>query len=192
VLWPKSACVFCPYAGGASLPDTLARMRAHPDEAATALLLEAPAVALNPRSRLYGTHSLADRLTADGNTAALDLFVHQLSRRMWSVYDVRRIHLPAAGDPTRRGSSWRAVTPLHTGSPQQAAAWLRQHAPTAVDADGRAWIRHPDHTGYPQIEHFQVATLAGIAAKARPGFDTLWQRLTGHQPALFATGPPNA
>jgi len=37
-------------------------MRANPDEAATALLLEAPAMALNPNSRLNGARSLRQRL----------------------------------------------------------------------------------------------------------------------------------
>lgn len=60
VVWRKSACAYCPYAGGKSLTDTLARMRQYPAEAATALLLETPAVALNERSRLYGTRSLLD------------------------------------------------------------------------------------------------------------------------------------
>jgi hypothetical protein len=37
----------------------------------------------------------------------------------------------------------------------------------------KGWLgREERRTGYPQTEHFQVATLAGIAAKARPGFDT--------------------
>jgi hypothetical protein len=193
VVWPKSACVFCPYSGGASLLATLARMRAHPDEAATALMLEAPALALNPRSKLYGRHSLANRLTEDGNTTALDIFHQRLYEQSWTVYDVRRIHLPQRGDPTRRGTSWRAVTPLHTTDPAQAVEWLDSHTAGEADADHRIWL-HPSSSHrasqrlYPQVEHFRVATVAGIAAKARPGFAELWQRVAGDQPALFPAG----
>jgi hypothetical protein len=170
ITWEKSACTFCPYAGGKSLTATLTRMRRHPTEAATALLLEAPAIALNPNSRLFGAHSLRDRLLADGNTTAIRLADQQLHERAWSVYRVRRLHFPAAGDPSRKGTSWRSITVLHTGDHASAHAWLRQAALEArcgLDADGRLWHRRAaDPPTYPAAEEFLVATTAGIEPKA--------------------------
>lgn len=182
-IFSKSACVFCPFAGGRSLESTLRRMREHPDEAATALLLEAPAVALNPNSKLFGSHSLLDRLTEDRNLAALLLFRARLEAEPWSVYDVRRIYFAARNDPTRKGTSWRAVRPTFTGTAEQARAHLSQAGP--VDEGGRVWLRRQHTAGpYPRAEHFLVATTAGIRPKSRAAFERHWQLVTGLTLAL--------
>jgi hypothetical protein len=187
IVWQKSACRYCPYAGGKSLAATLARMRAHPAEAATALLLEAPAIALNPNSLLYGTHSLRQRLLDDGNTVAVALADQQLHAQPWSVYHVRRLHFPAAGQPTRKGISWRSVTPLFTGTATTVRDWLTtaigQPGNHATDADGRIWLRRPDpRAPFPHAESFLVATVAGIEPKARPAFAERWARICGQDP----------
>lgn len=183
VVFSKSACLFCPYSGGRSLNSTLSRMRDSPDEAATALLLEAPAIALNPRSKLFGTHSLLERLIADGNTSAVDLFHARLAHQQWSVYEVRRLHFAARDkvsglpDPARKGTSWRSVRALHTGTELQARARLAERG--YADDEGRIWLRQDLPDVYPQAEHFLVATTAGIAPKARPSFEKQWQRNRG-------------
>ncbi|RSM68681.1 hypothetical protein DL991_41160 [Amycolatopsis sp. WAC 01375] len=183
VIFQKSACVFCPYAGGRSLNSTLSRMRESPDEAATALLLEAPAIALNPRSKLFGTHSLLERLIADGNTLAVDLFHARLAQQPWSVYEVRRLHFASRDkdsglpDPARKGTSWRSVRTLYTGTENNARAWLAGRG--YADDDGRLWLRQDLPDVYPRAEHFLVATTAGIAPKARPSFEQQWQRICG-------------
>ncbi|WP_284741793.1 hypothetical protein [Amycolatopsis sp. RTGN1] len=178
VIWKKSACFFCPYSGGRSLENTLTRMRENPDEAATALLLEEPAVKLNPKSKLYGTHSLLERLVEDGNHIAVDLFLGRLEQQPWSVYDVRRIHFAAKNDRARKGTSWRSVRPLFTGSAAEARAWLTQAGPP--DRDDRVWMRRQDDAAfYPRGEHFLVATTAGIAEKRRASFAEQWARIVG-------------
>jgi hypothetical protein len=184
VIFQKSACVFCPYAGGKSLDMTLKRMRENPDEAATALVLEAPAIALNPNSKLFGEYSLAERLTADGNTLALDLAHARLAGQPWSVYEVRRLFFPARDKdtkqpiPTRKGTSWRSVRSLFTGTDDDARGWLTGAGP--VDEDGRVWLRRQhEFDCYPRAEHFLVATTAGIQPKARTSFAEHWQRITG-------------
>jgi hypothetical protein len=184
VIFLKSACIFCPYSGGRSLKATLKRMREQPDEAATALVLEAPAVALNPNSKLFGEYSLWERLVADGNTLAVDLALDRLSNQPWSVYEVRRIYFAARdkatkrADPTRKGTSWRSVRPLWTGTESAARTWLADSGP--IEQDERVWLRRQDQHGpYPRTEHFLVATTAGIAPKSRPNFTEHWQRLCG-------------
>jgi hypothetical protein len=187
ITWQKSACTFCCYSGGRSLTSTLKRMRDNPDEAALALLLEAPAVMLNPNSKLYGTHSLLERLIEDGNTRAVELFRHRLETRPWSVYDVRRIYFAAKQDPTRKGTAWRSVKPLFTGTAAAAPAWLAAVGGNhPVDEDGRVWLRpHDPAACYPRAERFLVATAAGVQEKARENFARHWQRITGDEPGLF-------
>lgn len=188
VIWEKSACVFCPYAGGRSLEATLKRMRNNPEEAVTALMLEAVAMMLNPHSKLYGTHSLLQRLIEDGNTTVLELFHRRLEARPWSVYEVRRVYFPAKTDATRKGTSWRSVKPLFTGSPDQARAWLGANSGSRpVGADGRVWLRHQDEfDSYPKAERFLVATVAGVQEKERVNFARQWQRITGEADDLFS------
>jgi hypothetical protein len=181
VIWRKSACLFCPYSGGRALKATLERMRENPEEAVTALLLEAPAIMLNPNSKLYGTHSLLERLIEDGNTAAIELFRRRLEAQPWSVYDVRRLYFAAKDDPTRKGGAWRSVTPLFTGSAQQARAWLRNNpAGGSLGPDARVWLRHQDEFAtYPKAERFLVATLGGVQKKERVNFAKRWHEITG-------------
>ncbi|WP_410570673.1 hypothetical protein [Amycolatopsis sp. cmx-4-61] len=187
VIWHKSACTFCCFSGGRSLPATLKRMRDNPEEAAIALLLEAPAVMFNPNSKLYGTHSLLERLIEDGNTCAVELFRHRLENRPWSVYDVRRIYFAAKDDSARKGTAWRSVKPLFTGTAPEARAWLAAAAHDhPVDEDGRVWLRpHNAAAGYPKAERFLLATAAGTQEKERENFSRQWQRITGEEPGLF-------
>lgn len=188
VIWNKSACVYCPYSGGKSKKETLRRMRENPEEAVTALMLEAVAMMLNPNSKLYGTHSLLDLLIEDGNTAAIELFHRRLEAKPWSVYDVRRVYFPAKDDPMRKGTAWRSVKPLFTGNAAQARAWLRANdAGRPVGPDGRVWLRHQDEFAtYPKAERFLVATVAGVQEKERVNFTAQWQRITGEVDDLFS------
>jgi hypothetical protein len=188
VIWNKSACVYCPYSAGKSKNATLKRMRENPEEAVTALMLEAVAMMLNPNSKLYGTHSLLDLLIEDGNTAAIELFRHRMEAKPWSVYDVRRVYFAAQADPMRKGTAWRSVKQLFTGSAGQARAWLRANATgRPVSADGRVWLRHQDEfVAYPKAERFLVATLAGVQDKERVNFTRQWQRITGELDHLFS------
>ena len=70
--WPKSACVYCPFAANyAALPALLARYRRFPDAAVQAMLLELTSMALNPNMALFGSRSVNALVAADGNQAAL-------------------------------------------------------------------------------------------------------------------------
>ncbi len=126
---------------------------------------------------------MLERLVADGNTLAVDLFHARLAQQPWSVYEVRRLHFAARDkesglpDPTRKGTSWRSVRTLHTGTELEARTWLAGRG--YADDDERLWLRQDLPDVYPRAEHFLVATTAGIAPKARPSFEQQWQRICG-------------
>ncbi|UJW32513.1 hypothetical protein L3Q67_01620 [Saccharothrix sp. AJ9571] len=144
------------------------RMRQYPDSAVEALLTEYRALFFNPRSKLFGAHSLHERLIEHGVLEALDRFERYLDRAQWTVYDVRRLFFPREGDPARKGPGWRSTRALFTGTPAQAHQWMRIHADTEVDDGGRMWLRRQDPAvPYPKVEHFIGTCLAGTADKER-------------------------
>jgi hypothetical protein len=90
-VWPKSACTFCPFAF--SRKDrhlVLGRFDAEPAEALEGLLMEAGALALNPRAKLFKTTGLREALEAAGHTEALALFEDALDAAPWAIYRTRR------------------------------------------------------------------------------------------------------
>ena len=84
VIWPKSCCSFCPFAGGKE--DMIQRYRVFPDQAAVALMLEYVAMALNPRMTLYSGKSLLSSIRADENPKALAIFNQMLATEQWAIY----------------------------------------------------------------------------------------------------------
>lgn len=91
VLWKKSACVQCPF--NALKEDGLERHREHPEQVASAMMLEHVSLALNPRDTLYRNRSLIEITDANGNLLAMDSFRRDLERSQWAVYRVRRLYL---------------------------------------------------------------------------------------------------
>lgn len=180
VRWKKSACSYCPFAGSqTSLPELKHRMRLFPDSAVEALLTEFRALFFNPRSRMFGRHSLYDRLAEDGNVVALSRFEQQLERSPWSVYEVRRLYFPQAADHNRKGPGWRSTRARFTGTRNDALAWIRDNV-GSPDDNGRVWIRRQATDGpYPRTEHFIGASLAGTADKERRNFAKHWAAFTG-------------
>jgi hypothetical protein len=70
-------------------------------------------------------------------------------------------------------------------------AAARSDLAVEVDQTGvhRLWLHRPAGPPYPCTERLIAAAPAGVADKQRPGFDTLWDRLGGHN---LLTGPPDA
>lgn len=92
VEWKKSCCSYCPFARGKA--EVVARFREFPKQAADAAWMEHLSLALNPRLKLYGTKSVLDVLTKDGNAAAVEAFNARLNdpAAEWVVYRVRRLY----------------------------------------------------------------------------------------------------
>lgn len=137
--WSRSACGYCPFsAGRRGRAELIERWRAEPAVGAQALALEYTALALNPRSKLYGTVSAQDLARTHGLTEVLAEFEQHLRRRRWSVYEVRRIIHPRRDDPTSKGAAWRSVRTEFTGYHDDAQFILNTiaHGLTSTDEHG--------------------------------------------------------
>jgi hypothetical protein len=182
--WSRSACGYCPFSAGAAGRDELIeRWRAEPELGAQALALEYTAMALNPRSRLYGARSARELVDAHGLAGAEGLFARHLDREQWAVYEVRRIIHARKADPGAKGPAWRSVRTLATGSRAEAEQILhraarRRGARPFTDEHGiaRAEIIARTET-YPALEHALALAPVGVADKQRPRFEDWWTRL---------------
>lgn len=191
--WAASACAQCCFASCAGPASEIReRWRRFPQSAADALYIEHVALALNPNTPLFGRRSAHALVTEDGNTAALDALAEQLAAQPWAVYEVRRIFFARKGDPQRKGTSWRSVRKLATGTPEQMHAELARRATGAgidvVEEAGspRAWLARRG-AGFPTWEHMLVLAPATAADKERPTFADRWAELVDvPQLELFA------
>jgi hypothetical protein len=191
--WSRSACGYCPFsAGRRGREELVERWRAEPSIGAQALALEYTALALNPRSLLYGTVSAQELARTHGLIDVLTEFRLHLQRQQWSVYEVRRIIHPRRGDATAKGAAWRSVRTLFTGHREDAQLALRiaSGGVAATDQHGitRAEII-PRTSGYPAIEMALALAPSGVADKERPAFGSWWERLSrqetrGSPPAI--------
>ncbi|MBC3842075.1 hypothetical protein GXW82_23400 [Streptacidiphilus sp. 4-A2] len=103
--WSRSACGYCPFAASRrGLPELVERWRAEPEVGALALALEHTALALNPRSRLFGKLSARQVVLDHGLADVQRRFEQRLEDpgQEWTLYDVRRIIHPRRDDPTGR------------------------------------------------------------------------------------------
>jgi len=188
--WSRSACGYCPFsASRRGLPELVERWRAEPDVGALALALEHTALALNPRSRLFGKLSARQVVQDHGLADVQRRFERRLDHpgQQWTLYDVRRIIHPRRDDPIRKGAAWRSVGIHHTGSRRvadEAMSWLARKAgvPVATDQYG---IRRAEvvarGAAFPAVEHCLAVAPAGAVPKQRAGFEVWWDRLLSEQ-----------
>jgi hypothetical protein len=189
--WSRSACGYCPFsAGKEGRAELIERWRAEPEIGAQALSLEYTALALNPRSRLYGTRSARDLVRVHDLSDVENLFTRGLNREKWAVYEVRRIIHARKADPSAKGPAWRSVRTLATGTRHEAEHALYTAARTHrarpfVDEHGivRAEIIARAET-YPTLEHGLALAPVGVDDKQRPRFEDWWTHL--HTPTTRA------
>lgn len=182
--WARSMCVYCPFSSSRTgLPELVERWRAEPDTGAAALALEYTALALNPRSRLFGKRSAQDVVRDHGLTEVWERHQRRLSEQRWSVYEVRRIIHPRRADPTAKGPAWRSVRTLCTGDRDRAEEILRRragHAGAEVILDEHGILRaelRARGEAYPTIEQALALAPAGVQDKQRPRFEDWFQQL---------------
>lgn len=185
--WPKSACVFCPFAlqNKDGRNRVLASFKADPASGIAALMMERLAVALNPNQGLAKDRQLADILRATGgHTEALRLFLNELNSTTWRLYRVRRVIRGRKDDPSKPANGARKVEALAEGSRGQMLGELEQLAAdqdlvltAGADHVLRAWVRERGDGPYPVFEEFYVAAPAGAADKEGRGFAAAWAAL---------------
>ncbi|MER5549990.1 hypothetical protein ABT072_48295 [Streptomyces sp. NPDC002589] len=207
----KSYCPVCPFAGVCSpQPDHLKRLRKYPDLAARVLRLEYLSMALNDNSSLYKDDTLFRRVTDDQNAEALGQFNARLDDEPWAVYRLQRAYTagrrpechtahgdrcstPECRDSSFKGTVYRSVKTVRTGSRSEVGAFLH-NAATALDrpvehstkAHGAGIDRvrtrvRPDAKSYGTVEDFYVTAPAGVQDKARSGFAGVWAAMTAGQ-----------
>jgi hypothetical protein len=182
VLWPKSACSYCPFTNGKAA--IVARFRdAYPEAAAHALFMELVARALNPRMTLYSRgRSLRDLIAADGNLHAVALLDQRLAETEWAVYRVRRVY-------TARARAYREVCIIDRASRPACLAALAEvdleHVcpvdPVAGSAAAVHTLRRASATG---AEESFVAAPGVVLEKRRACFTRAWIEATA--PDLFS------
>lgn len=186
----RSCCVYCPYQKNrAGLPGLVARWRAEPVAAAQALMIEHRALALNPNMTLFSRKAAVDLAAEYDMQEVLALYRELHAGTPWTLHEVRRIHHAVKNDPARRGTVWRSVTALATGTRRQMVAELHrraaaEHAQVSVDPYdiARALVLDPARThgkqAFPAIERMFAIAPYGADDKERPQFAAAWERLS--------------
>lgn len=183
--WPKSACVYCPFAltSKAGRLRTLERYDSRPESAIETLLLERRALCLNPRGGLIAGERFADLIAMHRPTIDL-AFKERLEVTPHRVYEVRRLWRPRSDNPLKVANANRDLRVLSSGSRAECEARVRRRGP--VDrADGierHYRLRRGDVL--PAREHFLVAGPAGAADKALPSFEAWWNQIAQESLAL--------
>lgn len=183
ILWPRSCCVYCPFAGGSKRKNAqlAERWRAQPTAGVLTLVLEATALALNPRMKLFKDVSAWEVAAEQGLTEVLAAAEKFLDECPWAIYDVQRVYRPhgakkgVSGDPTRKGKAARRTVRRRTGTRQEmtmalARAMDGRHEPARTP---RLWLIDAQGT-YPTRERLLVAAPAVVDEKEEQGFAELW------------------
>ena len=175
--------ITCPLAGCATgWPDQRDRFRVYPAATVRHLINDQVSTALNPRSALFAARgTLLHRLREDGVTIVVSLAEAAMRTRPWALYRVGRV-------APKSGVVYRSVHAHAHGTRTAMTALLHRlatHTHTTVDSSDhvpRLWVTRRPAKTYPTVEKMYVATLAQPHNKARPGFDTQWQRHAPESP----------
>lgn len=185
--WPKSACVYCPFAltSKAGRERTMRRYDTRPESALEALMLERRSLCLNPRGGLIAGDRLAD-LVADLRPSIAAVFEERLSETPHAVYEVRRIWRAQAQNPEKVANVNRDLRVLAAGTRAECEALVRERGDIdSSDGIERVYVRRRGRT-LPAREHFVAAGPAGAVEKALPSFNSWWGELDHRQLALAA------
>lgn len=177
VVWQKSCCGYCPFAGGRE--PMMLRYRTFPAQAGFAAYLEFVSLALNPRMTLYARKgTLLDALRRDGNEAALRNFEARLGATTWGLYQVRRVYF-------RGGRADRSVVRHHEGEREAMQQMLHRLANGNLVTEGghpRVYVHQREEGVYPTFEEMWVACPAVVVDKERKRFKTVWAKALGLVP----------
>jgi hypothetical protein len=172
----KSACVFCPFNREASksTPKGIARLQAHPEQTADALLVEYTSLCLNPRGALFNTKTLHTIVVNSEQNAARAAFEHKLGQMEYGLYEVKRLY-------SGPGTAARSVIQIAKGQRAEMIAQFESFVSSLkLKPQSERGItygyfaeRGPD---YPAIEGFLVVAPATVGTKVRGQFPVFEER----------------
>ena len=207
VEWPKSACVFCPFAfhsAGGRLKDPAARTAAlvnanaelfdrylaSPRSVVRTLSIEYGARCVNPTQTLRVSGSAYDLFQSHGGFGnALEQFENLVNNTPHKLMDVRRVMRS-----TRRGDVYRSITTLTTdGSRPSMITELRRQFGESVYSNGvtyRADVIIPANKAVlPWAEQSVVVVPEWVKDKHNPSFASRWHEVTGEHLGLTEDSP---
>ncbi len=185
--WPKSACVYCPFAltSRAGRERTLARYdKEEPEAAVSTLLLEHRSLCLNELGSLT-PRERAINLISEYRPALAERFHASLECEPHAVYEVRRIWRPKTNDPLKVANANRELRVLMHGSRRACERRVRKLGEIDSHDDIERVYRLRRGKDLPAREHFIVAGPAGAQEKALPSFQQWWSEID--QLDLFAS-----
>lgn len=176
--WPKSACVYCPFAltSVAGRERTLQRYDSTPESAVETLMLEWRALCLNPRAGLIAGKRFVS-LIAERRPDIAAVFRERLATEPHALYQVRRLWRPQKKNPEKVANANRDLQVLLTGTRADCLAALAELGPLDTSDSIERVFRVHRGPELPAREHFFVAGPAGAESKALPRFDAWWADL---------------
>lgn len=174
--WPKSACVYCPFAltSKAGRERTLQRYAEAPESAVKTLLLEWRALCLNPRAGLIAGDRFVE-LIAERRPDIAARFEQELASEPHALYEVKRLWRPRREDPEKVANANRDLQVLATGSREECRSRLHDLGRVSCDDGIERVFRVQRRETLPAREQFLVAGPAGARSKALPSFDSWWR-----------------
>lgn len=186
VQWSRSCCGFCCFQAGPELELLCQRWRDDPAAAEKALRMEYTAVALNPRSKLFGRRTARHVAIQAGLRRLVERVDAELAAGPWAVYEVRRAYparkidkngpsVPENWDRYAKGQGARSLRTVTVGTSAETrvAVAALGGLPEGEHQLLRAWT-HRAGPPYPSREQFLVAAPAGVPNKDGPAFPTVW------------------
>jgi len=173
--WPKSACVYCPFAltSIAGRERTLQRYDTSPESAVETLLLEWRALCLNSRAGLIAGNRFMS-LIGERRPEIATIFQERLASEPHALYRVRRLWRPQRKDPEKVANASRDLQVLATGTRASCRERLTEQGPLDAGDGIERVFRLRRGADLPAREHFFVAGPAGARSKALPSFDSWW------------------
>jgi hypothetical protein len=169
VIWPKSACAFCPFTNGKQ--SVLNRFEKYPDAAAFSMFMERVSVSLNPLMTLYAKEkTLMSVVQGVGDRDALEIFDDMMDRSEWAIYWVRRIY-------TMKAHADRSVRIMERGNRKAMERALKSYGTLSYEADvPHVYIIRRDWDVYPHPEELFVACPLTMQDKEKDNFQGDWER----------------
>jgi hypothetical protein len=177
VLWPKSRCRMCPFAGSKKRgwSDTLSMYMHYPEEAFQHIIDEHCTLSFNENSGIYAVgDSLGDRLRRDGADEVVGMAEREMDAMPWALYLVSRVY-------TAKAQAARLLVRLLEGPRPDVEAALSavgaelNSEPVTIKGIRRVHVLARQENTFPCPEMFCVAAPAQARTKVGPRYPAAWR-----------------